>query len=82
VKLSDVYLIVRKPEHRHGKGRFWKEGSRGYTDDVMEAGVFTAQEAKDNTEEPSYARAIPLREILADCRECVRRLHGGELVPL
>lgn len=38
-------LIEVKPQHRSGRGRWWRPKSNGYTDIPGEAGVYSAEEA-------------------------------------
>lgn len=41
------YLIDLERTEIFGKKYYWKSGARGYSVDIIEAGLYTFQEAKD-----------------------------------
>ncbi len=67
--LADKVILERTENaraHEPWKGRYWKAGSDGYTNDITLAGLFDAASAKNLTDyDNARSRAIPAYEALA-----------------
>lgn len=50
-KNKKYYVICIEEKSREGSLLFWKEGGKGYTSDLEEAGLFSDGYAKDMNEE-------------------------------
>lgn len=48
-----------RPEWRSGRGRWWRDGGKGYTDDVSQAGIFPDAEGVQGSER-AYAVSADL----------------------
>lgn len=61
----ELWLLEVKPSERQGRGRWWRPNGAGYTDDLAEAGLYSADDA-ERRERGGHtsARALAAREIL------------------
>jgi len=59
-----LYIIEVRPEHRAGRGQYWRPDGKGYTDELHEAGVFTESDSHfafvyGNPDSRSYIVTLP-----------------------
>ena len=52
---TDLVVLEVLPEHRQGRGRFWRPDGAGYTDDLIQAGVY----AHDSPHVQRAEKAVP-----------------------
>ncbi len=64
VAVCDLVVMRVRPEFRDTRGRFWRPGGAGYTDDLTEAGLWVAGQS------PHADRAEPLPFLVARAQEC------------
>lgn len=55
---DDLCLIEVMPEWRSGRGRFYRPKSDGYTDDPVQAGLYTGDEARAMVGRSGRIRAV------------------------
>lgn len=65
IDLDAAYLLEVQSPYRASRGRWWCPGGSGYTDSLLQAGVFTEAEAQERAARSDRSTAVPLLDILA-----------------
>lgn len=60
--MSDRVVLRVKPEHRLGRGAYWRPSGLGYTDDLDKAGTWNVNRVPRS----DRAEAIPVEQARAD----------------
>jgi len=63
--LAELVVLEVRPEHRPGRGRFWRPGGAGYTGDPSRAGIWTRDTAprSDRAEPVPALGLVPVLEL-------------------
>lgn len=65
VDLDAAYLLEVESHHRGTRGRWWCPDGRGYTNSLLQAGVFTEAEAQERATRSDRSATVPLLDVLA-----------------
>lgn len=65
MQLAGLCVIEVAAASRPGRGRWWRPNRAGYTNEINEAGLYTAPEAQQLESRPTHV-ARPMTDVLAE----------------